>query len=266
MTPKQVMINCTFCGDTQVPRGIEDVFPQWLIKKLAYFAEQYHPGQQASYVNYTYTNLADFQADDMTGDKATSKTPVGKMPKAYMLPDVCVECNNGWMSRLETATIPILMGLVEGKGKLLTPYDQFVLGTWTVKTSLTYDAARSPRMIPAERGSRELFRLGYPLPGAHVGIGWDPYHIPEGVIAHGRRRVNTEDLMSIAGVAYDVHAVHIAFQFDKVILRTMIGYGADLQEHSEWGARLPFDSPRFAQLWPPLERYEWPSVQAAATD
>src|SRR5258708_6342379 len=105
--PRQRLINCTFCGDQDVPRGIEDVLPLWLANKLGYYAQQHHPGTQPSYNSYTYTDLAQFSDDVTGGTGALTQRHVGAVPKAFKLPDVCVECNGGWMSRLETAVGPI---------------------------------------------------------------------------------------------------------------------------------------------------------------
>jgi hypothetical protein len=143
------LVNCIFCGDQQVPGGEEDVLPRWVGSKLRYYA-QHHPGVEPVYVGYDHDNPSDFRTDvdDRSGTQATGMDHTGGRPMARKLPDVCMECNRGWMSRLEQSAGLLIPGFLVGESKILTPYDQFNLSTWMVKTCLTYDAARSERFIP----------------------------------------------------------------------------------------------------------------------
>ena len=79
-----------------------------------------------------------------------------------------------------------MAGLIEGKPKLLTPYDQFTLSTWMVKTCMAYDAAREPQLIPSLLGGHRLYALGYPPLISQVLVGHDADHIPMGEMLHGR--------------------------------------------------------------------------------
>jgi hypothetical protein len=47
---------------------------------------------------------------------------------------VCRTCNNGWMSRMENRTRPILMRLIQGIPHRLSSFDQAILAAWTAKT------------------------------------------------------------------------------------------------------------------------------------
>jgi hypothetical protein len=251
------LIDCTFCGDEQVRSSDEDVFPRWLARKLAYLAEQHHLGTKASYTNYSYERLADLGTERTTGE-----TLVGDIPTAFHLPDVCVVCNGGWMGHLEETARPLMVGLLTGEQKPLAPFDQFVLAMWTVKTCVTYDAARKTRLIPEEFGSRHLYQLGYPLPGAQVNIGHDPAHVPMGELLHGRRPLNGRSMASRRGIAVDMEAVQFSFQFDCLILQATINYGLDLVHHPEWVVTVPAKPPYLHPLWPPGDRFLWPSDAA----
>ena len=48
---------------------------------------------------------------------------------------VCGQCNNGWMSRLEAETKPVLGQLIVGKKAWLTEDDQHIIARWSVKTA-----------------------------------------------------------------------------------------------------------------------------------
>lgn len=50
------------------------------------------------------------------------------------VPYVCRGCNNGWMSRMETRTRPILMPLIQGLPHSISTFDLKVLATWIAKT------------------------------------------------------------------------------------------------------------------------------------
>jgi hypothetical protein len=236
-----------------VARAREDVVPLWLAKKLAYVAETNHPGSTPSYVNYGYENLAEFQKDE-----PSSSNPSGAIPAAYKLPEVCVSCNGGWMSRLEQAARLLIVGLLEGRSKELTPYDQFVLSTWMIKTCLTYDASRDPRYVPEELGSRRFFEQGYPVAASHVLIGFDPDHHPEGSFAHSRMLVDSDhDRLR------DKRAVLIGFQFDQLIFQACVNivegsHGEDVIT----GMGIPLTSSRYKQIWPTTAKFEWPSEEA----
>jgi hypothetical protein len=163
------LTTCTYCGDSGVERSREDVFPRWLCSKLAYFAGRHHPGSAASYEDYSYANLERFR-----NDEPDSTRVVGEIPTAFHLPDVCRKCNEGWMSRLEESVSRVMAGLLEGRPKHLAPYDQALLGMWAVKTSLNYDAARVPRLVPPEVGTRVLYRRGGALPNRRCGLATTP--------------------------------------------------------------------------------------------
>ncbi len=50
------------------------------------------------------------------------------------VPHVCKGCNNGWMSRMENRTRPILMPLIQGLFHPISTFDQQYLATWIAKT------------------------------------------------------------------------------------------------------------------------------------
>ena len=56
---------------------------------------------------------------------------------AVVLPEVCVKCNTGWLSRAEDRARPILMPMLFGNSALqLNAIQQVKLARWAVKTSL----------------------------------------------------------------------------------------------------------------------------------
>ncbi len=259
---KPVLITCIFCGGENVESSGEDVFPLWLVKKLAYISRQRHPEHPPDYIEHTYLNIDDFSADmagGQAGLRASDQRHRGSKPVGDKLPDVCLTCNGGWMSRLEQGVGLILEGFIFGREKVIDPYDQFVIATWITKTCLTYDASYRDRWISSEMGSQRFYETGYPLFGVHAMIGHDPIHIPEGALVHGRGpriRARRAD-----GSTFD--AVHFAFQFDHLLIRAIINCfdEVSVSQRAE-GLGLPVESPHYVEVWPRLRRVRWPSASA----
>jgi hypothetical protein len=86
--------------------------------------------------------------------------------------DFCIQCNTGWMSRLEVAAAPILGPLIQGESRSLTALDQEMVAIWAIKTVLT----AGPTNLGGEPfASEETYRWfganQIPLPGSLVWIG-----------------------------------------------------------------------------------------------
>lgn len=85
---------------------------------------------------------------------------------------VCLKCNNGWLSELETAASPLIGPLLLGEPKNLTADQQTVIAHWSYKTVLLLQMVRAKkdRPIPAER-FREVFNLGRPPTDVRIWLG-----------------------------------------------------------------------------------------------
>src|SRR5690554_6219251 len=106
---------CLFCGSTG-PMSREHVMPRWMAKLFPDLAE----------VDY----IRAFQASG--GDEAEHTRP-GR-PFDQTVKDFCVDCNTGWMARLEVAAAPILTPLVMDEPRSLSALDQETLAIWATKT------------------------------------------------------------------------------------------------------------------------------------
>jgi hypothetical protein len=60
---------------------------------------------------------------------------------------VCGSCNNGWMSRLETAAKPLILDLMEQKTSVMTLTDdaRTILSRWAVKTAFIISVVQTMR-------------------------------------------------------------------------------------------------------------------------
>lgn len=73
---------------------------------------------------------------------------------AIQLRSVCVDCNNGWMSELETDTLPVLGQMLSGLAVQLYRSEQRILAFWAVKTAAVLQEANRS--------------LGLPIPREHI--------------------------------------------------------------------------------------------------
>ena len=110
------MPQCPFCDArhrTKRTKG-EHVIPKWMAKLFPDTTWKI----TNELTNYTATNIRYINV----------KTP-----------QVCSPCNNGWMSDLERLAQPVLIPLIHGEAKTLSPLDQQILGSWFCLRAMAYD-------------------------------------------------------------------------------------------------------------------------------
>jgi hypothetical protein len=114
---------CIFCGEGPISR--EHVWAKWM--------RDYLPtgqGQQA------------IQETDFTD--STVRTRPGPLTKkgdarSQKLKVVCVNCNNGWMSKIQARTKPVLLPLLLGHPKSIAGWDQHSLAVWLTMFGMIYE-------------------------------------------------------------------------------------------------------------------------------
>jgi len=130
---------CIFCGAGGLTK--EDAWPLWLMRRF--------PSSTGVVVNAERAGLPSAEW--------RQASPFAKVRF------VCAPCNNGWMSRLESAAKPIVESLLEDAATNLSLDDQLTLGRWALKCAMVFEALRGPRQwfySPAERA--ELAAGGIP--------------------------------------------------------------------------------------------------------
>jgi hypothetical protein len=81
------------------------------------------------------------------------------------VPYVCKGCNNGWMSRMESRTRPILTPLIQGLPHSISTFDQQYLATWIAKTVMVAEYAHPDHVAVPDRDRLHL--LGELAPPDH---------------------------------------------------------------------------------------------------
>ncbi len=124
---------CIFCcSDAKLTR--EHVFPQWLRALFPDLGE-------ADYMRRLVTYSTDHHHERP-----------GR-PFDVVVRDVCADCNNGWMARLEAEAQPILTPMLQDGARVLSVLEQHVVATWATKTMLTMQGANigGERVVDLDR-------------------------------------------------------------------------------------------------------------------
>jgi hypothetical protein len=111
---------CLFCG-TSGPGALtkEHVVPRWLIEYL-----QLPPD------DLMFQGVADSETGEIKKQRIHSS-------HNFVEGRICGDCNNGWMSRLESGAKPILIPLMDDQQSVntLSANERAVLAKWTAKTA-----------------------------------------------------------------------------------------------------------------------------------
>lgn len=99
--------------------------------------------------------------------------------------NVCKPCNTGWMSRLETAVLPIMTPLIKGRSRVLPLIETTLLTRWFLKTIFMLELAgeRTQRITPPtlERWVRDNV-----LPDVGITLWVGAAQQPSGITTAGR--------------------------------------------------------------------------------
>lgn len=252
---KRRLIDCIFCGGIQVPQSKEHAIPQWLVSKLGHYAMERNQGREPKFVEHRYDDLGLFKDDARAADFGANAigrpTPRGAGPYSDQTQNVCEECNRGWMSRLEDSVKPIIGGFLEGKQKLLHPWDQTVLAMWVAKTCIAIDAVYDDPLIPPQYGSRHLYTFGLTPPTYHVTLAHAINFNPEGGRIEARQPLHERTAERRVG------AVFFAFQFDHLIVRCMVNLFNPIFEVGQT-AQIAIHPEHEVEIWPRREPILWP--------
>jgi hypothetical protein len=118
---------CVGCSEilTKGVRSKEHILPRWLARQVS------NPNLELKH----YRRDSDVQADELLRSHDLS---------TFVIKNVCVNCNNGWMSRLEEGAKPLLSGLMTMQASILQllPEDRKVVSAWAIKTAFMIASAQ----------------------------------------------------------------------------------------------------------------------------
>lgn len=143
---------CLFCGRGG-PWAEEHINPAWLLRHLGL------PDDDRLFQGSAVTETGELVA---SRSFSTFRFVEGR---------VCAECNNGWMSRLETAAMPILIPLIDHirAVQTLTTMEAAIVAKWAAKTAYLHTYVgmlRQPVPLPQMRALHG--DTGVPVDGVGV--------------------------------------------------------------------------------------------------
>lgn len=147
---------CIFCGRTGLSK--EHVLPDWLQTLFPRSPTDTHTVGSFDWVGIP-GHVAPIQS---------SKRRQGQAGRRKVRVVCETNCNNGWLSRLETATKPLLLDLVQGYSRTLTVDDQKCLATWIAKTTMVAEFIRKDQ-VAVSQATRDRFYT-FIEPPAHWSI------------------------------------------------------------------------------------------------
>jgi len=139
-----------FCGRTDL--SDEDAWPKWLRKVLP--KQDYWPF--ISGITHSFT-----------GEVTVEREWVKRKLETKVHEFCARECNNGWMSHLETKAIPVLTPMIQGQERVLNPSEQELVAFWAAKTAFTLERTTSHPVIP-RRHYKLLYEQRTPPKGTYV--------------------------------------------------------------------------------------------------
>ncbi len=233
-------MECIFCGEDG-KASTEHVIPKWTGPVLLRLPTTgVNPGGRPMTHRFTPSEGNETRAKEWESDGPSLTTAA-----------VCLECNNGWLSELESLASPLVGSLLLGKPTSLTAEQQAVVAFWSYKTVLLLQMirAKADRPIPARR-FRELFELGRPPADVRVWLGSPSGHQAMHETSTGIR-LSTNQLAVpgfFTALALGRLLILCAGRLQTGIEQLRIGHDANPRITTEvWPASLR------AARWPPAE-------------
>ena len=134
------MRKCIFCNNKASTR--EDAWPLWLMKRF--------PASNTSYM------------DAERGGHKLGSWPMAK--PGLRVKWLCANCNNGWMSRIESKTKPVLISILDDKLNAMDSSSQTTLACWAVRTSMVLECLNPNRIWFYTDYERQMMRVTQSIP------------------------------------------------------------------------------------------------------
>lgn len=135
---------CIFCGTTPLTK--EHLWPNWLRRQVG------------------SKDRLDWRIEgDINGESARDHR-FSKLPFDQQVRAVCAPCNGGWMSKIEAATKPLLLPLLERQGCRLNRAQQTQVATWALLKAIMFDELHPQERVVLAAHRAFLYRSKQPPP------------------------------------------------------------------------------------------------------
>ena len=237
-----------FCGLTG-RMSKEHAWPQWLGRGIE--------------VNRSQTSLT--FGLNRTGESLLSETQRRRVTKnssvlSTRVREVCAPCNNGWMSRLETAVRPLLEKLWAPSyplGRTTISVDEAaVLATWAAKMAWVREKANGPDLTSTPQMRGDLAATGRPPDLTTVwfarfdGLNNFGSYVAQSEVTHLQKDWDTED-------SRRVQVCSLSFCGLAIVVKTDSGPGL---------RPMYLQGETWQPVWPVGSAVQWPPSRAVSDD
>lgn len=256
---------CVFCGG--VPLTREHVYPQWLQQ---FSAPQAYIQREGSYQNPLPETVVrrDNQGKYIVVDEAWgNRTPV---LHEVTVKSVCANCNNGWMSNLETSVQGPLKKMANPPNPvrhLVPAHTQELLAAWAHKSFMMYDQYRDPRdRVFAEDDFVNFKKLQKPPQTARIYMGISNSPITTFAMWHETHLLSLDfeaDPQSILATnPHNLSSSHLGIQgvyFIEQYFKPDIRWTPAARRGVNLAAMAAVAATPARQIWPPNRtEFRWP--------
>jgi hypothetical protein len=167
---------------------------------------------------------------------------------------VCEDCNNGWMSDLESEAREFLRPMIEGRGRALHQRGQTTLAAWAFLTALmfSYTSGREQGLV-AQAQVDEFYSRRVPPENTRI---WLTAFAGDYIGAMQCFGADTDTTQDTARGHREIYGV--TFTFETTLFH-VLGTALDgLLDGTEYA------HPRIHQIWPFVSSFEWTPKPALA--
>ena len=157
---------CIFCGLRPASRRGEHIFARWMRRYI-------DKGRIPVGVKHTKDRIQVFARPGIISTENRPTVGSGTSRKRHFMdtkiPVVCEDCNNGWMSRIQVNSIPLLAPLLAGDWPVLDESGQTQIATWMTMFSMVNEFS-DPDFVRVPQSARDSFMRSPHTPPAKWSI------------------------------------------------------------------------------------------------
>ena len=171
---------------------------------------------------------------------------------------ICAECNNGWMSRLETEAMPLLSPLIDGKHRAIWSDEQAIISAWFIKTAMVFEftagSSREPYYTDEERrgvrAERAIPRSTIILLGGYRGDGYQGFTQDRDLNVQSEGGSTYRRYVNVLSIG---HLLMFAVSDGLRENLAEVPWPDDQDVEETWVSIWPSHGP---QTWPPMRTFE----------
>ncbi len=166
---------------------------------------------------------------------------------------VCRQCNNGWMSQLESQAKPFLQPLLMGEHCFLDMSGQATIALWSMKTAMVLEALDEPEQRAYTQIERERLRTMSAIPW-RTSV-WLAASVDRSFFLSSKSRHSGEGPNPMSGVSITVAFAHVVLQVLTIRLPEAVAPKTNVTTAVRHG---PWDRATH-QIWPNQRvQLRWP--------